>query len=61
MTDFSLNETERMLQRVTHDFARNEIRPVTSQFDEREEFPWDIARQGAAIGLSGVAWAGPGA
>jgi acyl-CoA dehydrogenase len=61
MADFALTEAERMVQRMAHEFAANEIRPVAAEFDEREEFPWDVARKGAALGLSGGAWGGPDA
>jgi len=59
MVDFALTEADRMVQRMAHEFAANEIRPVAAEFDEREEFPWDVARKGAALGLSGGAWGGP--
>ena len=57
---FELSEASRMIQQVAHRFAAEEIRPAAPEFDEREEFPWEIARKGAAIGLSGAAWGGPG-
>ena len=57
---FELAEASRMIQQLSHDFAAKEIRPVAADFDEREEFPWEVARKGAAIGLSGSAWGGPG-
>jgi alkylation response protein AidB-like acyl-CoA dehydrogenase len=57
---FELSEASRMIRQLTHDFALKEIRPVAADFDEREEFPWDVARKGAAIGLAGGAWGGPG-
>lgn len=57
---FELSEASRMIQQLSHDFAAKEIRPVAAEFDEREEFPWEVARKGAAIGLSGSAWGGPG-
>ena len=57
---FELAESTRMIQQLAHDFAANEIRPAAPEFDEREEFPWEIARKGAALGLSGSAWGGPG-
>ena len=54
MVDFALSDAERMVQQMAHDFAAREIRPRAAEYDEREEFPWDIARQGAALGLSGM-------
>ena len=60
MIDFELSEADNMVKQVAHQFAANEIRPVAAEYDQREEFPWDVARKGAAIGLSGGAWGGPG-
>lgn len=60
MISFDLSEADNMVKQVAHQFAANEIRPVAAEFDQREEFPWDVARKGAAIGLSGGAWGGPG-
>lgn len=57
---FEISEASRMIQQVSHDFAVKEIRPVSAEFDELEEFPWEVARKGAAIGLSGGSWGGPG-
>ncbi len=60
MTDFTLNEAERMVKQVTHDFAVREIVPRAREYDDREEYPWDVARKGAAIGLHGEPLAGEG-
>ncbi len=53
MTDFSLTEADRMVQKTAHDFASNEVRPVAQEYDERNEFAWDVAAKAAAIGLTG--------
>lgn len=49
--DFGLGEDHLELQKWAHDFAVNEIRPVASEYDEREEFPWPVLRKAAEIGL----------
>ena len=54
MPDFALIDAERMAQEMAHTFAANEIRPVAAGYDEREEYPWDVARKGAALGLAGA-------
>ena len=54
MTDFSLTEADRMVQRTAHDFALHEVRPVAMEYDERNEFAWDVASKAAEIGLTGV-------
>ena len=48
MTDFALGEADRMVRAMAHDFAAKEIRPVAADFDDREEFPWEVVKKGAA-------------
>jgi len=45
-------DVERQLVELAHDFAANEIRPVAAAFDRSEEFPEEIVRKAAAVGLS---------
>src|SRR6187402_862288 len=56
MTDFSLNlnEDQLQIQKWTHDFAENVIRPAAHEWDEREEFPWPVVQEAAQIGLYGI-------
>ena len=53
--DFALTETQRALQRLAHEFAEKEIRPVAREreriADPRERFPWDVLEKGSRIGL----------
>ena len=51
--EFSLNEEQKELQKWAHDFAENEIRPVASEYDEKEEFPWAVVKKAAEVGLYG--------
>jgi alkylation response protein AidB-like acyl-CoA dehydrogenase len=53
MADFSLdlNEDQLGLQKWVHDFAKDVIRPVASEYDEREETPWPVIEEAAKIGL----------
>ena len=51
MVAFELNEEERMVQQVAHEFAKKEIRPVAAYYDEREEVPYDIIKKAAAVGF----------
>ena len=37
-------------------FAREEVAPVASQFDERAEFPWQNIKKMGELGLLGVPW-----
>ena len=54
MTTFQLSEADRMVQQTAHDFAAREVRPVAMEYDERNEFAWDVAAKAAEIGLTGV-------
>ena len=53
MAEFSLNEDQLQIQKWVHDFAENVVRPAAHEWDEREEFPWPIVKEGAHIGLYG--------
>lgn len=55
MPEFSLdlNEDQLTLQGWVHDFAANVLRPQAAEWDEREEFPYPVVREAAAIGLYG--------
>lgn len=48
---FDLSEEQRQFQELAHSFAENEIRPVAPDYDEREEFPWDVIKKAADLGL----------
>ncbi|WP_047153902.1 acyl-CoA dehydrogenase family protein [Aneurinibacillus tyrosinisolvens] len=50
--DFSLTEEQKEFQKLAHDFARNEIRPVAPEYDETEEVPWDVIKKAAKLGLT---------
>ncbi len=52
--NMSLTETELAVQRMVRDFAEREIRPVARHYDEAEEFPWDILKKMAPLGLLGM-------
>src|SRR5829696_4516255 len=56
MADFSLtlNEDQLQIQKWTHDFAEDVIRPAAHEWDEREEFPFPIVQEAAKNGLYGV-------
>src|SRR4030081_3274064 len=51
MVSFELTEEQREIRDWVHDFAVREIRPVAHLYDETEEFPWDVLRKAAEIGL----------
>ena len=53
--DFTLTETQLALQKLAHEFAEKEIRPVVRERDRitdpHERFPWDILEKGSRLGL----------
>jgi acyl-CoA dehydrogenase len=55
MTAFSmqLDEDQTQIQKWVHGFAEEVLRPAAHEWDEREEFPYEIVQQAAEIGLYG--------
>jgi alkylation response protein AidB-like acyl-CoA dehydrogenase len=55
MGEFSLhlNEDQVQIQKWVHGFAEDVLRPAAHEWDEREEFPYEIVGQAAEIGLYG--------
>lgn len=51
---FELNEEQRAIQKSVHEFAKKELAPKASYWDTHEEFPWDMVRKMAAMGLTGL-------
>ncbi len=53
MAEFSLelNEEQKTLQEWLHGFALNEMRPIASEWDEREETPWEFINRAAELGI----------
>ena len=53
MPQFALSEADALVQKTAHEFAKNEVRPVAMEYDERDEYAWDVAAKAAEIGLAG--------
>lgn len=53
MSDFSLdlNEDQLQIKEWVHGFAKDVMRPVAAEWDEREETPWPVIEEAAKIGL----------
>ena len=51
MVSYQLSDEQREIRDWVHDFAEREIRPVAHKYDEEEEFPWEIVKKAADIGL----------
>jgi acyl-CoA dehydrogenase len=52
VVDLALTDEQKAFQRLAHEFAEKEIRPVAAQYDETEEFPWDVVKKAAKMGLT---------
>ena len=52
--DFFLTEEQKMFQTMVRDFATTVVKPRSAQMDADGQFPWDIHRQMADLGLWGV-------
>ena len=50
--DFSLTPEQEEIRKLAHEFAEKEIRPVASEFDRTEEFPWEVVRKAHRLGLT---------
>lgn len=55
MIGFELTDEQRDLQRVAHEFAARELRPIAPEWDEREEYPPDLLAKAARAGLTSYA------
>jgi len=52
--DFDLSEEQKAIQDLCRDFARNEVAPRAEEMDRNEEFPYDLVRKMAELGLMGL-------
>jgi alkylation response protein AidB-like acyl-CoA dehydrogenase len=52
---FSLTDEQRALQRLAHEFAARELRPIAAEWDEREAYPPELLAKAARVGLTSYA------
>lgn len=52
--DFALNEEQEIFRKTVREFAEKEIMPRAQEIDQKGEFPWDIIRKIADLGLMGL-------
>lgn len=52
--DFELTEEQRLIRNAVREFAQGEIAPRAREIDETGEFPWDILKKMAELGLMGL-------
>ncbi|MEM4445785.1 MAG: acyl-CoA dehydrogenase [Candidatus Jordarchaeales archaeon] len=51
--EFELTEEQKMVRRVTREFAEKEIAPKAREYDEREELPWEVIKKLFEQGIMG--------
>ena len=49
---FQLSEEQEELRKWARGFAEKEIRPVAAEYDEKEEFPYEVLKKAAKVGLT---------
>jgi len=52
--DYNFNERELEVQKLTADFAKNEIPPLIMKYDETQEFPFEITNKLGEMGFMGI-------
>jgi alkylation response protein AidB-like acyl-CoA dehydrogenase len=52
--DFSLNESEKMLQGLAREFAVKEVQPQAAGIDRSSQFPFDLAEEMGRRGFQGL-------
>lgn len=61
---FELNETQKMIQQMAREFAKEQVAPVAAELDEKSEFPARHIKKMGELGFMGMmipeAWGGSG-
>ena len=52
--DFTFTEEQEMTRQMVREFAEKEIAPVVMEYDESQQFPWEIIKKLAELGLLGI-------
>ncbi|MDD5748461.1 MAG: acyl-CoA dehydrogenase family protein [Actinomycetota bacterium] len=52
--NFELTEEQKLFKESIRDFASGEIAPVIDEYEEKQEFPYEIQRKMAGLGLFGL-------
>ena len=56
MEDLYFTEEHKMLRDMVRDFARNEVKPLSQELDEKGGFPYESVKKMAELGLMGIPW-----
>jgi short-chain 2-methylacyl-CoA dehydrogenase len=54
LPDYRLDDEQEAFRRTVADFARSVVAPRAFDYDERAEFPYDVVKQMAELGLFGL-------
>ncbi len=52
--NFELSDAQRMMKEMVREFAEKEIKPRAAEIDRTDEFPWDLWKRMAELGLLGM-------
>jgi len=52
--DYLLTEEQKMIKELSRQIAEEKIRPHAQEYDEKEEFPWDMVKVMAESDLCGI-------
>jgi butyryl-CoA dehydrogenase len=52
--DFELTDEQKAIQSLCREFAREEVRPRAEEMDAKAEFPYDLVKKMAGLGLMGL-------
>jgi alkylation response protein AidB-like acyl-CoA dehydrogenase len=52
--DYGLSEEQRQIRDEVRRFADNEIAPVATEYDRKEEYPYEVMDEAAKMGLTGA-------
>ncbi|WP_049970193.1 acyl-CoA dehydrogenase family protein [Haladaptatus cibarius] len=52
--DFELTKEQQAIRDEVRKFAENEVAPVAKEYDQKEEYPWEIIDKAAEMGLTGA-------
>jgi len=52
--NFDLTDEQRAIQSLCREFARDEVRPRAEEMDVKAEFPYDLVKKMAELGLMGL-------
>ena len=56
MENLYFTEEHKMLRDMVRDFARNEVKPLAQELDEKGGFPYESVKKMAELGLMGIPW-----